>query len=759
MAAVSVLQERAAHGNLSQDESEIDELYRIVRQNEVGTPANEEIKPEHVGRTDRIVYRWLLNYTRHCHSRGQQFIQTFFRMSPGTIQHILSFRMKYVTPDPSDHEPRSRDIFEKDGYSILHVAALSGHPNVVKILLPDGNNKYKLLMERTATFGWLPLHLCALHMSEGGLKVVELLLEAYLKEYQKIPTENSSPLKRRLGELAFKDAFHDSIAWMTPLHYATRAFNYKVVRLLLSSDYLRSITFVHSVDLFLLTPLHIIALAFISSPVNLDSRRKDALITAKLLIDTAKRLKPSNGTSINGQQHSDPSTSNSGGVKSDNPSHPSSNELEDPAESSIEISMLDICINAVDCCNFTPLHWAAYTDASEIVKLLLDEDEVRPLEKDRDKKTPLHVAIHSSRVQSSGLYSHSKSSKKLLMAHGVLKEDIERRLKDRQISVDSSNATLVGASLVASITFAALLQPPLGWITYYGSTYRDSPPDAYRVYAGVGKDSWLLVFWILDCLSFLLAVSTIIASSLAIRPKPGVHISDMVLATKRWLIFTSLLFTLSLLFVMGAFMVAGVAALPPGLLLKVWSFILPGSVPLVMGLCLCAYLITDVAHQFLKHIKKLWRSFQRYRQEFGIGMGRITTTLDKRMKNKGLQESVKLLTRSSDRFEISGIMQEIETKLRPSYHKGESHEDCRKEAIEVGDRALLEMKRVIQCPPDEWDKDAMQESEEPSDPDVEISSMTRWQHRLIVLNFNTKGHKDEESRGMKTAAMQSSVRP
>ncbi|KAL2620813.1 hypothetical protein R1flu_001018 [Riccia fluitans] len=496
---------RAHNPNTS--ESEVEELYKKLRKFEEGTAEDFEITQKHVDfGLDRIVYRWLLNHVR---SGREEFIKMFFSKNSETTQVILSLKNKYINPPPAPSNPElvSKDIFEKDGYSILHVAALFGNLNVVSLLLLEGDTKpqHKLLMERTANYGWLALHLCTWPTERSpaaGLEVLKLLLKAYLKEHQ-------DRLEKPTLLLRFKGAFHDSIACMTPLHYATRALNYKVVKLLLSDEYLRTITYVHSVDLFLLTPLHIIALAF--KDISSSSRSKDALITAKLLIHAAKRL-------------SDLSMHTSGTAEKQSEGDAA---VEDSVRD-IEVSMLDICINAVDCCSFTPLHWAADSDASEIVKLLLAEDMVKPLEKERGRKTPLHVAMGSF---NSGLNHPSASSKKLLMAHKTVSEDVERRLKDRQINVDSSNATLVGASLIASITFTSLLQPPLGWITYYDSTYRDSPPDSYRVYAGVGKDEWIKAFWILDCLSFLLAACTIISCSLAVRPKSRVHVIDMVLAT------------------------------------------------------------------------------------------------------------------------------------------------------------------------------------------------------------------------------------
>ena len=63
-----------------------------------------------------------------------------------------------------------------DGRTALHLAAIEGHPEVVKLLLEEGADKDAATVEGQLTVGGQKaLHLAALH---GRSEVVKLLLEA-----------------------------------------------------------------------------------------------------------------------------------------------------------------------------------------------------------------------------------------------------------------------------------------------------------------------------------------------------------------------------------------------------------------------------------------------------------------------------------------------------------------------------------------------------------------------------------------------------
>jgi len=67
-----------------------------------------------------------------------------------------------------------------------------------------------------------------------------------------------------------------------------------------------------------------------------------------------------------------------------------------------------------------------------------------------------------------------------------VKDFVDRLYRDRQVFVDAANALLVGAALIASVTFAGWLQPPLGYIPDYDfSQPFPAPPQTPESYAGV----------------------------------------------------------------------------------------------------------------------------------------------------------------------------------------------------------------------------------------------------------------------------------
>ena len=51
----------------------------------------------------------------------------------------------------------------------------------------------------------------------------------------------------------------------------------------------------------------------------------------------------------------------------------------------------------------TPLHWAAMFGHDEMVKALLDANKKEPTERDKEGKTPLHLAAEGDRLEAAGL--------------------------------------------------------------------------------------------------------------------------------------------------------------------------------------------------------------------------------------------------------------------------------------------------------------------------------------------------------------------
>jgi len=138
---------------------------------------------------------------------------------------------------------------------------------------------------------------------------------------------------------------------------------------------------------------------------------------------------------------------------------------------------------------------------------------------------------------------------------------------DRQVFVDAANAILVGAALIASASFGAWLQPPLGYIEYYSNeflvTQPAAPPGTYESFVAI-KQHWIIqLFWIFNSLSFFFSIATVIAGADAAFPKKGLILKDAVISIRHGVIWASYLLFLSVLCVIGTFSTIGFAILPP----------------------------------------------------------------------------------------------------------------------------------------------------------------------------------------------------
>jgi hypothetical protein len=131
--------------------------------------------------------------------------------------------------------------------------------------------------------------------------------------------------------------------------------------------------------------------------------------------------------------------------------------------------------------------------------------------------------------------------------------------------VDAANALLVGAALIASVTFAGWLQPPLGYIPDYNfSQPFPAPPGTAESYAAVKQHPNVKAFWVFNSLSFFLAIATVLAGADAALPNLQDDFLGRVLkSVERALIRATILLVISVVCVLGAFASAGLAVLPP----------------------------------------------------------------------------------------------------------------------------------------------------------------------------------------------------
>jgi hypothetical protein len=191
----------------------------------------------------------------------------------------------------------------------------------------------------------------------------------------------------------------------------------------------------------------------------------------------------------------------------------------------------------------TPLHFAVLGQHLDAVRALLTHLPLDASVEDSEFRTPLQIAAESTE-------DVMRAIEKLLMERPAVKEFVDRLYRDRQVFVDAANALLVGAALVASAAFASWLQPPRGY----------TPKES--VVAVEGHPT-LKAFVQFNALSFFSAIATVLACTHATIPSLKQRfIGRVVKSVRRALIVASILFSFSIVCVLGAFATAGFAVLP-----------------------------------------------------------------------------------------------------------------------------------------------------------------------------------------------------
>ncbi|KAH9560918.1 hypothetical protein CY35_06G133500 [Sphagnum magellanicum] len=255
-------------------------------------------------------------------------------------------------------------------------------------------------------------------------------------------------------------------------------------------------------------------------------------------------------------------------------------------------------VNAKDNKNRTPLLCAIKEDKLEVVKALCFHDpghRIRATEEYTDGRTPVQIATEAN----------MKEIEKVLLERPEVKDFIDRLYRDRQVFVDAANALLVGAALIASVTFAGWLQPPLGYIPDYEfSQPFPAPPQTPQSYAAVKNHATVKAFWVFNSLSFFLAIATVLAGADAALPNlRDEFIGRRVKSVERALIRATILLVISVVCVHGAFSSAGFAVLPP--LLKydtsmIITVCLGGTICMLTLVKIIWKLSTPIRMRFLK---------------------------------------------------------------------------------------------------------------------------------------------------------------
>ncbi|KAL3689501.1 hypothetical protein R1sor_015810 [Riccia sorocarpa] len=258
-------------------------------------------------------------------------------------------------------------------------------------------------------------------------------------------------------------------------------------------------------------------------------------------------------------------------------------------------------INSVDCGQRTPLHWAVYSRDAEMVKLLVNHcitanQSLNALDEDSDFNCPMETAImwdESGKWNSAGNAAVADH----LMRAPEVERQIDREYRDRQVFVDAANAILVGAALIASVTFAGWLQPPLGYVEYSQYPVGNSNSGNFNSFAAIEQELLIKIFWVFNSFSFFFAVGTVVAGSGAVLPR-RYFIRRAVRGLNRWLMLTCMMLTVSIACGLGAFTAAGLVVLPPR-----FAFELYMIVPAIVGIMACTSIIAV-------YISRLWSSWE-----------------------------------------------------------------------------------------------------------------------------------------------------
>lgn len=230
---------------------------------------------------------------------------------------------------------------------------------------------------------------------------------------------------------------------------------------------------------------------------------------------------------------------------------------------------------------------------AKVVELLLKHSDTQLTIQDAQEGTALDIAVERKEGKVFELL-------RLKVTPEVTNYN-EPYYKERQANVDAANAMLVGAALIASVTFAAWLQPPLGYTTDYQEQYANAfpaPPTSNPVYASLEHHPLMEWFWAFNSLSFFSAIGTVIAGAHSVLPFRKSTIKREVAKLRFNLLLTSTFMACSMVFVLFAFATAGIVVLPPARRFKdnIFSTVSVGG-----GLCtvLLIRLLWNIGHAAL----------------------------------------------------------------------------------------------------------------------------------------------------------------
>jgi len=508
------------------------------------------------------------------------------------------------------------DFFSKtkDGNTIFHLATKGGHVEVVKVFMEDSDVKY--LLNYHNDYWNTPLHLAS---EEGHVNVVNTLLEIAGNKLKlnKTNKDENTPL-----HLAAKGGHVNVVNTLleftgnklnlneknedgnTPLHLAVEGGHVNVVNTLL--EFTGNKLNLNEKNEDGNTPLHLAVEGghdnVVTKLLELVTTKKNIGLDSKATNNVQKGANKLNLNASNEEentplhlaakeghvkivdamlQFAGELTINANNIRGNTPLHLAAIHGHVDVVKKLVEPKFEVDLNNRYRQGQTPLHFATIKCYPDVVKVLCEtEQRLRANLEDGRGKTCLQYAKEHHQTCNTKLKKHfdikdildKQCNKKLdeianiLMERSDVKDFLERQYRDRQVFIDAANALLVGGALIAGITFASWLQPPLGYTTYYQfpQSSPGTPPTTFESFAALELHYILRLFWVFNTLSFFFAIATVISGAKAAFPDlDAIFIAEALHSVRKELQFTSTLLVCSVVTVLGSFVCAGFVVLPP----------------------------------------------------------------------------------------------------------------------------------------------------------------------------------------------------
>jgi ankyrin repeat protein len=544
------------------------------------------------------------------------------------------------------------EVKNADGNTLLHQATMNGHDKVVQALLHDAATEFDLDDKNNDEN--TPLHLA---VKEGHIQVVKVLLGCGLElRLDAINKDGNTPL-----HLATKQGYLEVVKVLlehanvekcglhsknryghNPLYVAIEEGHVEVVKQLLERGGTKMNLNAKNYN-GSNTPLHLAAEA-----------GQDEIVAMLLALDATKQTTDSDSTEMNNDQKRTTKLNlNATDQEENTPLHLACKEGHDEVVDVMLKRVGELALDAINIRGNTPLHLAAINGHVHIVNKLLKleaeldlngrnkkgqtalhfatikchpnvvkalclaKERLRANLQDQNGKTCLQYAKERQQNRNSKLLERSKFKFLLerqrkekfeeisnrLMERSDVKDFMERQYRDRQVFIDAANALLVGGALIAGITFASWLQPPLGYTTDYQFPQSSlaTPPGVFESFAAVELHYSLRLFWVFNTLSFFFAIGTVISGAKAAFPDLDTTFIVVALrSVRKELQWTSILLLCSVVTVLGSFVCAGFAVLPP-----IQKDMTSMKISVVIGLAICILTIIRFLSKLRESLAKV----------------------------------------------------------------------------------------------------------------------------------------------------------